>query len=60
MPWTLYLGKKLHYPVNKSGWAPELVWKLWRREKSLLLPEIDKRFFSNPACSPVSTLAVGF
>jgi hypothetical protein len=19
-----------------SGWAPELVWKLWRREKSLV------------------------
>jgi hypothetical protein len=60
MPWPLYLGKKFHYPLKKSGWAAELVWKLWRREKSLPLPEINKRFFSNPACSLVTTLATGF
>jgi len=60
MPWPLYVGKKFHYPLNKSGWASELVWKLWRREKSLPLSEMDKRFFSNPVCSLVFTLAIGF
>jgi hypothetical protein len=35
MPCPHYLGKKLYYPLNKSGWVPELVWKLRKREKSL-------------------------
>jgi hypothetical protein len=29
-------------------------------KKLLPLPEIEKRFFSNPACSLVSILAIGF
>lgn len=33
-----------------SGWTPELVWKLWRREKSL----------NCPACSLVTTLSLDF
>jgi len=27
--------KNPHHPLNMPGWAPELVWMLYRREKSL-------------------------
>jgi hypothetical protein len=32
LPW-----KELPVPIEETGWAPQPVWTLWRREKSLSL-----------------------
>jgi hypothetical protein len=38
------LGKQLSAPiVQETGWAPEVVWKLLRKEKSLGTPGMDFR-----------------
>jgi hypothetical protein len=39
---TLTLGKEYPVPiVQEAEWAPELVWMLWRRAKSLVLTGIE-------------------
>jgi len=36
MPWLLYPLERTAIPIKKKArWAPELVWRFWRREKSL-------------------------
>jgi hypothetical protein len=37
-PATLLMGKEPTVPIEQEAlWAPELVWTLWRRDKSLFL-----------------------
>jgi hypothetical protein len=40
-PWALYPhGKNPSVPIDQeAGWASELVWTFWRREKSLATAE---------------------
>jgi hypothetical protein len=43
-PTALTLAKKPPVPIElEAGWAAELFWTLWNREKSLLLPGIKPR-----------------
>jgi len=36
MPWPLWLLERTMIPIeSEDGWAEELVWMFWRREKSL-------------------------
>jgi hypothetical protein len=39
---AVLLLKEPPVPIeSEAGWTPEAVWTLWRREKSLPLPETD-------------------
>jgi hypothetical protein len=44
LPW----GRALNTLGQESGWAPEPVWILWRRENWLLLPVIETRSVGRP------------
>jgi hypothetical protein len=49
---TIVYLEELPIPIcYESGWAPELVWMQWRREKSL--PKIVAR-----GCSPVIWVSI--
>jgi len=37
-PAALLPGKEHPVLIGQAGWAPELVWKRWRREKSYQCP----------------------
>jgi hypothetical protein len=42
VPAALPQGKKPPVPIGLvAGWAPELVWMLWRREKLCSFRELD-------------------
>jgi hypothetical protein len=37
-------GKETTVPIRETGWVPEPVWALCRREESLRLPGIEPKF----------------
>jgi hypothetical protein len=41
---------------TEAGWAPESIWTLWRRNKSLSLLGINPHFFGIPTCSLVTNV----
>jgi hypothetical protein len=52
--WPLYPREKSPTPMEQEvGWAPELVWMIWKREKSLVLAWIQTPV--QPACSLLTT-----
>jgi len=50
---AVYPWKRALIPIEqKSGWAPELVWRLWKGEMSLHPSGIQNP--DCPVCSPVT------
>jgi hypothetical protein len=52
-PIALSRGKQLPVPIGEAGWAPEPVWTLWRKEKSLT-PLGNQTVAVQPAAIPNS------
>jgi hypothetical protein len=47
-PAVLHPGEEAPVPIGQeAGWAPEPVWRRWRREKSLPYPGIVPRPFGS-------------
>lgn len=40
---AIFCVRPLH-TVQDAAWAPKPIWMLWKRERSLLLPEIETGF----------------
>lgn len=56
---TLVLGKEPLLPIEyEVGWALELAWTLWWRERSLAHPGMEPRFLGCPSCSLVTILTM--
>jgi len=44
----IFHGERTPVPMEyDAGWAPELMWRLWRRKSFLPLPEFEPRISSH-------------
>jgi hypothetical protein len=49
LPWRI---QPLVPNAEEAGWAPETLWALWRREKSLVPTGIKPRLLGHPVSIP--------
>jgi hypothetical protein len=53
-------GKEPPVPVGwEAATAPELVWTLWKKEKSLFLPKSEPQFSTSNACLKMNIVIWG-